>query len=146
MELKNKNLFLIIFASITCAFILTSFSTQEVFGVTCPESEDGTGWDSSTGVCIPTETGLPNAGGSESPISTIIENFMQWLLGILGFLAIVAFTISGIQYLTAAGNEDQISTAKRNMTWSIVGVVVALMGFIIIIAIDTWLSGFSTTF
>jgi hypothetical protein len=79
-------------------------------------------------------------------ISNIIENFMQWLLGILGFLAIVAFTISGIQYLTAAGNEDQISTAKRNMTWSIVGVVVALMGFIIIIAIDTWLSGFSTTF
>lgn len=66
---------------------------------------------------------------------------MKWLLGIVGFLGIIAFVISGIQYLTSAGDDDQISTAKRNMKYSIIGVVVALSGMIVITAVTAFLGG-----
>lgn len=86
------------------------------------------------------ESGLP-----DSPIYDIIAGAMDWLLAILGFIAIIGFVISGILYLTAAGNDGQIKFAKEAMKWSIVGVIVALMGYVIILAVDAWLSA-ETTF
>ncbi len=79
---------------------------------------------SMAGVCVPTETGLP-----ETPIASILSNFLSWILGIFGFIAIIAFVISGIQYLTAAGNETQIENAKKAMKWSLVGVIVGISGW-----------------
>ncbi len=79
---------------------------------------------------------LPNA-----TIRQIVSGFMMWLLAILGFIAIIAFIVSGLLYLTAAGNDGQIKTAKAAMTWSIVGVIVALVGYVIILAADFLLSG-----
>ena len=74
-------------------------------------------------------------------VTTILINFMKWMLYLFGFLAIIAFVISGIQYLIAAGNMSSIETAKRNMNYSIIGVVVALSGLVILIAIDALLRG-----
>lgn len=104
--------------------------------VTCPDNYDGI-----SGVCIPMDTGL-----SEASVDDVLTTFMQWLLGIFGFLAIIAFVISGVQYLSAAGDESQAETAKRNMQYSIIGVAVALSGFIILTAVNALLQGTSTTF
>jgi hypothetical protein len=71
---------------------------------------------------------------------------MNWLLAILGIFGIIGFVISGILYLTAAGTDDQISTAKNAMKYSIIGVIVALLGFVIIQAVNTLLSGNSSNF
>ena len=79
------------------------------------------------------ETGLPDPAGG---VRGIVVDVMQWLLVIFGFLAIIAFVVSGIQYMTAAGNENVIEKAKRNMTYSIIGVIVGLAAFVIIQAVD----------
>ena len=100
----------------------------------------GAGYTPMNGVCFPSQTGL-----SSTDVKTIITNILYWLLGIFGVIAIIAFMISGTQYLMSAGNETMVETAKRNMVWSIVGVVVALSGLIIIYAIDAALRG-STMF
>ncbi|GBE17064.1 hypothetical protein BMS3Abin15_00900 [bacterium BMS3Abin15] len=91
----------------------------------CPDS-----FEKEAGVCFPTETGL-----SEAPVIDIMANFLSWVLGIFGFIAIIAFVISGIQYLTSAGDEKMIETAKRNMRWSVIGVIVGISGLVIIWAI-----------
>lgn len=91
--------------------------------------------------CIPIDTGL-----SEKSIAEITVNFMKWLLGIFGFIAIIAFVISGVQYLVSAGEEKAIETAKRNMKWAIVGVIVALSGYVIVQAISMALEATSTKF
>lgn len=104
--------------------------------VTCPTNFN----DSGAGVCIPTKTGL-----SQSSVEYVLETFMKWLLGIFGFIAIIAFVISGLQYLTAAGDENQAETAKRNMKYSIIGIAVALSGYVILMAIAALLEG-STSF
>ena len=77
------------------------------------------------------ESGLP-AGKTYY----IVENLMEWALGIFGFIGIIGFVISGIMYLTAAGDEDQITKAKSAMKWSIVGVIVGLGGLVVILAIE----------
>ncbi|MGB4834347.1 MAG: pilin [Candidatus Moraniibacteriota bacterium] len=85
---------------------------------------------------------LTNSQSSNLPTGTIyqiIATTLSWLLAILGFIAVIGFVISGILYLTAAGNETQIEKAKSAMTYSIIGVIVALMGYVIIQAVDSWL-------
>ena len=81
------------------------------------------------------QSGLP--AGS---IFGIIRSTMNWLLAILGFLGIIGFVIAGILYLTAAGDEGQIDRAKTATTYSIIGVIVALLGFVIILAVEAWLN------
>ncbi len=104
--------------------------------VVCPTDYfDTTG----SGVCLPTTSGL-----SASSVSYVLGVVMNWLFGILGFLAVIAFVISGIQYLTSAGDDDQISTAKRNMKYSIIGVIVALSGLVILTAVIAAFGGSST--
>lgn len=87
------------------------------------------------GVCIPTNTGL-----SSAPVVDILKTFMYWLLSIVGMLAIIAFVISGMQYLASVGDAKVAETAKKNMLNAIIGVVVALSGFVILQAIDTLLN------
>jgi hypothetical protein len=98
------------------------------------------GFENVSGVCFPTGTSLPDPAGG---VVSIISNVMYWILSIFGILAIIAFIISGIQYILSTGSEEMIDTAKRNMKWSIVGVGVALSGLIIIYAIDAMLRGSS---
>lgn len=95
------------------------------------------------GVCLPSDTGLPDPVGG---ISQIISNILSWLLGIFSVIAIAAFVISGIQYLTSAGEEDQITTAKRNTKYALLGIVIGLSGFIIVQAINSALGGTSVLF
>jgi len=83
---------------------------------------------------------------SNTPVIDIITNVMQWFLGIVGFIAIISFCISGIIYFTAAGNEETAKNAKKALTYSILGVVVALSGFVIIRAVDIMMGGVSPIF
>ena len=89
----------------------------------------------------PTGTNLP-----EGSITGIITNTMQWILALIGVIAVIAFVIAGILYLTAAGDEDRMQQAKRAMIYAIVGVVVALIGLVILKAIYAMLSGSKSNF
>ncbi|MDP1883765.1 MAG: hypothetical protein Q8L10_00165 [Candidatus Moranbacteria bacterium] len=89
----------------------------------------------------PTGTGLP-----EGSITGIITNIMNWLLMLVGIIGVIGFAIAGILYLTAAGDEGRIDTAKSAMLYSIVGVIVAIIGVVVIKAAQGLLSGTSSTF
>ena len=82
-------------------------------------------------------TRLPSASGG---IAGVLNNFLQWILRIFGILAILAFIISGVMYLTAAGEVPRIDKAKTAMKWSIVGIVIGLGGLIIILTINDLLN------
>lgn len=93
--------------------------------------------------------GKRNASGVGLPdgaIYEIISSTLSWLLGIFGFIAIIGFVVAGIFYLTAAGDEGQAEKGKNGMKYSIIGVIVALMGWVVIQAVDRWLSGTNNSF
>ena len=77
-------------------------------------------------------------GATENPVSsapslaTIALNVLNFLLSIVGVAAIIMLSAAGIAYMTAAGNEGQIETAKKMTKWSIVGIAVALGALVIV--------------
>lgn len=94
----------------------------------------GSGWNSSDLGSF----GLPDAGGS-GDVREVIVAVLDWLLTIIGILAIIAFVIAGIQYYLVATDEKMLETAKKTMRAAIIGIVVALSGFIFIKAVDAML-------
>lgn len=101
----------------------------------------GPGFAKVGGVCFPANTGL-----SSAPISVILSNIFSWLMGLFTTFAVIAFIISGIQYLTSAGDTDQIEKAKNNAMYALLGVIVGLSGFVIVKAIAAAISGQSYFF
>lgn len=114
------------------------FSTVAVAAMTMPVAVMA-----SSGFSVPStsETGL-----SSTSIYTIVKTIMQWLLGLVGIVGVIGFAIAGILYLVAAGDETRIDQAKNAMMYSIIGIVVALVGLIVVNAIASMLGGSSTTF
>lgn len=116
--------------------------------VTCPP---GTTLDG--GTCLPTNVGLSTGTISTSfgsifsfsnicfsgPVLCVLATFLSWILTVLGVVTVISFVIAGLQYMFALGNPKGIETAKAHMTWSIVGLIVALSGVIAIIQINSWL-------
>ena len=89
--------------------------------------------------------GLATAGGFSLPKATpenILEEFMLWILSILAIVAALAFVISGIMFLTSGGNTEQTTRAKDFIKYSIIGLAVALSGYIIIVFINSVLLGY----
>lgn len=62
----------------------------------------------------------------------ILEETLIWLLGIFTILAVLSFVISGVLFLFAGANKNLADKAKDGVTYSIIGIVVALIGYIII--------------
>ncbi len=84
------------------------------------------------------ETGLPaNADG----IKGVFTNVANWLLSIIGIIAVIGFVISGFQYFLVATDEKKLQTAKRSMVASAIGIVVALSGVIAIKTVNMLLKG-----
>lgn len=82
------------------------------------------------------ETGskLEKNFGSISQIITFAFNFV---VAIAGVIFIIMMLVGGIQYLTAAGNEESLGKAKATMIQSIVGLIVVLSSW----AIGSWILG-----
>lgn len=93
----------------------------------CPNG--GTGYTLVKGVCVPSSS---STGLSDSAPYTIITNTMNWLMAMIGIIAIFMFVVSGWIYLTAGGDEKKTETAKSNIKFTIIGLVVALTAFIIV--------------
>ncbi len=71
----------------------------------------------------------------------LITSIINWLLGFGGILAVIAIVYSGIMYMTAGSDQTKAENAKKNLTWTIIGVVVILLALFIINLIDQILSG-----
>lgn len=67
------------------------------------------------------------------PLATIALNVLNFLLSIVGIAAIIMLVAAGMAYMTAAGNEGQIETAKKMTKWAIVGIAVALGAMVIVV-------------
>lgn len=87
----------------------------------------------------PPSTG--DTGTANTPVMDIAYAIMRGLLFLVGIIGIIGFVIAGIMYLVAAGDEDTIKRAKKAMLNSIIGIVVALIGLVVMTAISNIIAG-----
>lgn len=60
------------------------------------------------------------------------SNIAQWLLSILGSVALLFFIYGGFVWLTAGGNEERIKRGRDILTHTVIGVIIVLAAWLII--------------
>lgn len=94
-------------------------------------------------------TGSGVAGGEtislENPISfsslgDLYGSIVTFVLSLVGAVAVIILIISGIMWITAAGNEERITSAKRMATAAVIGLIVVLASYAIISLVTSFLS------
>lgn len=72
-------------------------------------------------------------------LSYIIQIISSTLLYAAGSIAVILIVFNGFRYVTAAGQSDAIDNAKKSITWTIVGLLVAIFSIVIVQNIITWI-------
>jgi hypothetical protein len=62
-------------------------------------------------------------------IPTVLGRIIKTFLGMVGAIALLAFVYAGVLYLTAAGREDAIRTAKDTMIYGFLGLVIIFFAY-----------------
>ncbi|MCK5080529.1 MAG: hypothetical protein KAQ63_00035 [Candidatus Moranbacteria bacterium] len=75
---------------------------------------------------------MPTDLASAPSLTNIISNTLSFLLSIIGILAIISLVISSILYLTSLGDTSKAEKAKANITYSLIGLLVAGSALIIV--------------
>lgn len=65
-------------------------------------------------------------------LKTIIENTLNFLLSVIGIVAMIGLVVGGVFYLTAYGDEDRAKKGKSIITSSIIGIAIALAALVIV--------------
>lgn len=66
--------------------------------------------------------------GNERPV-TIASNIVDAVLGLLGLIFLVLIIYGGFLWMSAAGNEEQVTKAKKILKSAVIGVVIVLSSY-----------------
>jgi len=78
--------------------------------------------------------GLPPTGTVN--LSMYLIGLYNFLLSIVGIVAVIMLIIGGMRYITAVGNPTAISDAKDIINSAITGLILALLSWVFISAIN----------
>lgn len=81
-------------------------------------------------------------GGDCEDIDCLFGKFVEianWIFAIALLIAIVLFIVGGVSYMTAGGDDDKTTEARKKLLWGVVGVAVILGAVIIIKVVATFL-------
>jgi len=71
-------------------------------------------------------TKLQEIGLGKKDPREIARNVIQIMLGLLGIIAVVIILIGGFKWMTASGNEDKVTEAKKLLGAGIIGLLIVL--------------------
>lgn len=77
---------------------------------------------------------IPDAFGEDSdPIDmrNIVGNIIKAILGLLGIIFLILLIWAGFKYMTAAGNEEQITEAKKQILQAVIGLIIIFASYAI---------------
>ena len=113
-------------------FVLLGLLISTSIGLAAPSTNPKCTNGGEGPLCTPstTTTGLPT-GSVDGFVGTLVQ-ILQWLLVAFGVIALIAFVIAGYKYVFSGGDEGAAEEAKEMLKYTIIGIVVALSGYIII--------------
>ncbi len=111
----------------THAFLkLTPTSVVIFFLVTVPEvfAQDAAGL-----IKDGLKTTGSQAGYKSTPLTSLIGNLIQALLGIVGVIFLVITVYAGFLWMTAQGDTGKVDKAKKMLSNSIIGIVIVVAAY-----------------
>lgn len=61
-----------------------------------------------------------------------LDSFANWVLAIVGIIAVIFILYGGFLYITAGGNDEQVQKGKNVIIYGLIGVLIAILAFAII--------------
>lgn len=110
-------------AIMTCAVFGTSvLSTASLPGSASAQVSEG----------INTATTSEMKGKSIDGDNGLIKTVVNVLLWAVGILSVIMIIFSGLRYITSAGDASKTKSAQSTLTYSVVGLIVAIMAYAIV--------------
>lgn len=70
--------------------------------------------------------------GSTLTLIQTATNVLNFLLSVIGVIALVMLVVGAFMYLTAAGDESRIDTGKSIVKYAVIGIAVALAALVLV--------------
>lgn len=86
----------------------------------------GAGAQPDLGVDIPRQAGI---GLGDTDIRITIARVIRVAMGVLGIVTVVIILYAGFLWMTAGGNDEQVTAAKNWISRGIIGLAIILMAF-----------------
>lgn len=80
---------------------------------------------------------INESGGAENFIATKTGRVIGQVLSFLGVIFLILMIVGGIQWMTAAGNQERVAKAKQLITSAIIGLVIVFSAYAITAFIGT---------
>lgn len=110
-------------AIMTCAvFGVSVLSTASLSGSVSAQISEG----------INTATTSEMKGKSIDGDGGLIKTVVNVLLWAVGILSVIMIIFSGFRYITSAGDASKTKSAQSTLTYSVVGLIVAIMAYAIV--------------
>ena len=82
------------------------------------------------------EGGLKEVGqayGNEEPrnVRVVVIDIINIVLGFLGIIFLILIIYAGFKWMTAGGNEENVTAAKKLLTNSVIGLIIVLSAYIL---------------
>jgi len=72
-----------------------------------------------------------NLSTSGNTIGDIIAVLIQAFLGLLGVIFLILVIMAGINWMTAGGNEDKVTKAKKTLSRAVIGLIIVVSAYAI---------------
>lgn len=78
---------------------------------------------------------VAGATGGETSIRALALRIVNYFLGFLGLVAVIMIIYGGVTYVISAGNDDAVGNAKKIIQYSLIGIIIILLSFVIVQAV-----------
>ncbi len=70
-------------------------------------------------------------------LSDILLNVLNFVLMIVGVLAVLVVLVSGVMYITSGGDSERVAFAKKALVGGVIGILVAVLALVIVHAVTS---------
>ena len=71
-------------------------------------------------------------GGANDAIEPFIKAIVDWLLFLVGVLAVIMIVVGAIKYTLSAGDASKMTSAKNTIIYAVIGLIIGVLAYAIV--------------
>ncbi|MBU0707009.1 hypothetical protein KKG41_01420 [Patescibacteria group bacterium] len=79
--------------------------------------------------------------GLTADLEPAVLRIIKWVFGFIGLVAFIIVIYGGFTWMTAAGNEEKVESAKKTITAAVIGIIIIILSLAIVTFVFKGVSG-----
>ncbi len=76
--------------------------------------------------------GVPSGSNPSDTLNNTVANAINLISVVVGVAAVIMIIVGGFRYITSAGNQESVKTAKNTIVYAIIGLVIVALAQVIV--------------